>query len=506
MAIPIFNFVDITSGVGGAAVVATRNLGALIITSNNLVPTGKTVSFASASAVGSYFGTGSEEYARAVFYFGWISKNITAPTLLSFWNWNNDAATTSLIFGATPIDTLSQFDAITSGQLTLTMGGFTHTLTGINLSSTGSLAAVATAITTAINAYSAGGAAWTGAVVSYSSTSGTFNLVGGVTGLDVIGVTSSPSSDLAGPLGWLNPGTILSNGTAAQLLATNLANLYNLTNNFGSFMFTNALALTLSNVEIAANWNNTLNPNIQFIYTIPVTVANASTWSAGLINIGGSTLTLSPLTTEYPEMVPSMILAATNYNNVNSVQNYMYQFNFNLTPSVTNQTDYNAYIALRINFYGNTQTAGQLLNFYMRGFMMGGTNLPQYQNLYSNEIWFKDALGAALMNLLLVQSEVAADISGKSMILATLQPIINLALANGTIEVGKILTTQQQLFITQITGSATAWQQVQNAGFWVNVQIVQSVVNSVTVYTAVYTLIYSKNDVILQIIGTDVLI
>ena len=135
----------------------------MIVTGNALVPTGQIVSFQSAAAVGVYFGTSSEEYARAVFYFGWISKQGTQPNLLSFWNWNNDAATNDLIYGGTPIDTLSQFNAITSGELELTMGGVTHTLTGINLSAAGSLAAVATDITNAIQAYSAGGSQWTGA-------------------------------------------------------------------------------------------------------------------------------------------------------------------------------------------------------------------------------------------------------------------------------------------------------------------------------------------------------
>src|ERR1700728_351479 len=100
MSIPIYNFVDVTSGVGGTSQVPTRNLGALVISVNGLIPTGQILSFTSAAAGGTYFGTGSGEYARAEFYFGWVSKNITAPAMLSFWFWNQDAATGSLIYGA----------------------------------------------------------------------------------------------------------------------------------------------------------------------------------------------------------------------------------------------------------------------------------------------------------------------------------------------------------------------------------------------------------------------
>ena len=505
MAIPISNYVSIVSGIGAASNVPTRNLGGLILTSNNLVPTGQIVSFTSAAAVGTYFGTGSEEYARAVFYFGWVSKEITTPQQISFWFWNNNAATADLIFGTTPIDTLSAFNLITAGQLELTMGGFTHTLTSINLSAAGSLAAVASDIQTAIQAYSAGGSAWTAATVSYNSTTGTFNLTSGSTGVDTITVTVAPSNDLAGPLGWLT-GAVLSNGTAAQTISANFNQLIGISNNFGSFCYTTALAVTENNIIAIANANNSLTPNIQFIFSVQVSVANASAWSAALANIGGVTLTLaSPVSTEYPEMAPMMILAATDYTQRNSVQNYMFQ-QFNLTPSVTTATNQTLYDGLLINYYGQTQTAGQLISFYQRGVMMGLPVNPSDQNVYANEIWFKDALGAALMNLLLALSQVPANSTGQSQILSALQTIIIQALFNGTISVGKTLTTNQKLYIGQVTGSSTAWQQVQNIGYWVNVVIEPYIVNSVTEYKAVYTLIYSKDDDIRLIQGSDILI
>ncbi|OWK39551.1 Phage protein [Fimbriiglobus ruber] len=220
--------------------------------------------------MGTYFGTGSEEYARAEFYFGWVSKNITAPQQISFWFWNDDVATADLIYGASGTYALATFTAITSGELTLTMGGFTHTLTGINLGSAGSLAAVATDIQTAIQAYSAGGAAWTGATVAYDSTNSRFTLTGGATGADTIAVTAAVSNDLAGPLGWLT-GAILSNGTTAQTISANLNALIGVSNNFGSFTTTFALALSEANTVAAATWNNSLTPNIQFIYSVNVT-------------------------------------------------------------------------------------------------------------------------------------------------------------------------------------------------------------------------------------------
>jgi hypothetical protein len=509
MPINISNYVDVTSGVGAASQVATRNLGGMIITGNPLCPTGGIKTFTSAADVGTYFGTSSEEYKRAVFYFGWVSKNVTSPQQLSFYFWNNNAATHSLIFGAPPIDALAAFNAISAGQLTLTMGGSTHTLTGIDLSGAGSLAAVASDVQAAIRAYSAGGTEWTGATVTYDSTSGAFDLVSGSTGADTVGVAAAVSNDLAGPLGWLSPNTVLSNGTAAQTVTAMLTALVGQSNDFGSFLFTTGLALNLTTVEAAAAWNNSLTPNVQFIYTVQVTPTNASTWQAGLRQTGGVTLTLaSPgaaASTEYPEMCPMMILAATDYNATNSVQNYEFQ-QFNLTPSVTTDADYNTYTGLNINFYGVTQTAGRQIAFYQQGVMFGLATDPLDQNTYANEIWFKDALTASLMNLLLALSQVPANNTGRAQVLSTIQSVINVALNNGTISVGRTLTTQQQLYVAQITGSPTAWQQVQNAGYWVGATIETYTVGSNTEYKIVYTLIYAKDDVIRLIQGSDILI
>jgi len=500
MAISQTRYVDITSGVGAGSPSLTRDLILRLFTSNPLVPTGEVVTFSNATDVGTYFNTTSTEYLRAVFYFGWVSKNITTPQAISFYNYNADTATASLIFGSPAVYLLSTFTAISAGNLTLTMGGFTHTLSSINLSGDASLAAVATTLTGVIQAYSAGGAAWTGAVVTYDATRGCFDLVSGATGVDTIAVTASSSPDVAPALGWLT-GAIFSNGSAAQTAVACFTASAALDNNFGSFAF----VPTLSSAYIlaVAEYNYTLN--IEFLYTIPVSAANASAYSAMLLNIGDCCLTLAPLSTEYPEQVPAMILAATDYTAINSVQNYMFQ-QFNLTPSVTTDANANLYDGLLINYYGQTQEAGTLVSFYQTGVMYGLSTDPRDLNVFANEMWLKDAISAQLMALLLSVAKVSANASGKAQVVTILQAVINQALINGTISVGKPLDPLQQLYITNASGSATAWQQVQNSGYWLGVAIQSYVVDSLTQYKIVYTLIYSKDDDIRFIQGTDILI
>lgn len=499
MAISQSRYVNITSGVGAGSPALTRDLIARLFTENALVPTGSVVEFTSADDVGAYFGTSSVEYLRAQFYFGWISKNITSPGKISYANWAN-VAVGSKIFGKPAAYLLATFTAISTGSFTLQMGGFTHTFTGIDCSGDASLAAVAATIQVAVRTFSGGGSAFTSATVTYDAMRSCFDLVSGTTGVDVISVTAAVSNDLAGPLGWLT-GAILSNGSAAQSVTDVLTQSSQLSNNFGSFAF--IPSLTQSQILEAATWNDALN--VTFLYSVPVSAANASSYSAMLLNLSGCTMTLAPLSTEYPEQAPMMIMAATDYTAPNAVQNYMFQ-QFNLTASVLTDVDANTYDALRVNYYGQTQSAGTLLAFYQRGVLFGASSDAVDQNTYVNEVWLKQAIGADLMALLVSSARIPANLAGRGQVLTVIQGRVNQALLNGTISVGKTLTIQQQLYITEISNDINAWRQVQNTGYWLNAAIQQYVVNSLTQYKIVYTLIYSKDDDIRLIEGRDILI
>ena len=233
--------------------------------------------------------------------------------------------------------------------------------------------------------------------------------------------------------------------------------------------------------------------------------ANTITMSAAATGSGDQTLVFTPW--QFPEQIPMMIEAATNYaTGINSVQNYMFQNNYaGLTPLVTTDAQKAQYDAVSVNYYGQTQTAGQLINFYQNGVLQGVSPSPLDMNTYVNEIWLKDACTAAIMNLLLNLTQLPANAQGVSQILTSLQVVINQALLNGTIRVNKTLNINQQQFITSATNDPTAWYQVQTIGYWVNAAIVPSGSNPV-IYTATYTLIYAKDDVIRLVTGQDILI
>jgi hypothetical protein len=499
MAISQNKYVNITSGVGAATSVSTRALIARLFTTNALLPTGSFLEFTSASDVGDYFGTSSEEYARAAFYFGWVSKDITRPQGISFARWN-EAASAPEIFGAPGSQSIATWNAISAGAFTLALAGTSHSLTAMDFTAAANLAAVAAIIQAKIRTQS--GAMWTAATVTYDSVRSCFDFVGGVTGIATISVTAGTGgNDIAGQLGWLASNAIFSDGALAQSISDVLTQSADASDNFGSFLF--MPALDQAQIVAAATWN--LTQNNKFMYSVTCNASTDETLAAALADIGGVSITLSLTDGEYPEMAPMMILAATDYTARNSVQNYEFQI-FNLTPSVTTDADYDHYVGLRINFYGQTQTAGQLLQFYQKGVMQGLPVDPADQNTYANEQWFKDAAGAAIMTILLALAQLPANSKGRAQILSVLQGVVDQALFNGTISPGKPLTQTQRLYITEQTGDPKAWYQVQSIGYWLDVVIVPYTEDSVTKYKAVYTLVYSKDDVIRLVEGRDILI
>lgn len=502
MAISFNKYVDITSAVAATTLSQQRELIGRIFTTNNLVPTGSFVEFTDSDSVGSYFGTSSEEYKRAVYYFSFISKNVTSPNKISYGRWVN-VNVAPMIFGKKVTATVAQFQAITDGSFVLTIGPDTHQLnglTGIDFSSVTSLSDVASAIQTSINAET--GTMWTAATFTYNSSQNRFEFVGG-SAVDATISAQVPLfiTNILSMIGFDN-GAIFSNGSLAESITDCLINSSNASNNFGSFLF--MPTLTLSQQTEAAIFVDSLDVVYQFYTEVSlsdyITNSNALKIYSGV----GMTIASPPttfLTPEFPEQLPMNIMAATDYSAQNSVQNYMYQTS-SLTPSVTDTTLSNDLDSKRVNYYGRTQQAGKFIDFYQRGVLFGNVDDPLDMNTFANEQWLKDAAGAQIMALFLALSEIPANVKGRLILLNGLQSIINQALFNGVISVGKTLNTTQRLFISQISGDKNAWYQVQNIGYWVDCRILLVGLE----YQATYILIYSKDDAIRKVQGSHILV
>ncbi len=501
MTISFTKYINITSIVGGTPVAQNRRLGGRFFDTNPLIPAQSLVTFTTAQEVSSFFGASSVEYARASAYFNFITKDGRQPSALDFARWVDENSPPT-IYGAQIPQSVLDYSGITDGSFTLNIGVDSHTFTSLDFSTVLSLSDVADVIQTAINAET--GVQWTDATVTWDATRGSFNFVGGDAVNAVISVVEGTTgTPIASMIGWLS-GALLSDGSLAESVTEVLADSYSANNNFGSFIF--IPVLTLDEEIEASAWTFSMNVRVEY-YPRVTTVGDAEIYEAALSSYGGVGLTLSPIDTEFPEQIPMQILAATDYTANNSVQDYMYYQASGITPSVNSDSVKEQLDAINTNYYGVTQQAGQLIAFYQTGVLFGPAESPSDMNVFSNEIWLKDACGVVIMNLFLGLPEVPANTQGTSLLMATLQAVINQAIDNGTISVGKDLTAAQKAYVTSISGDPNAWYQVQNDGYWLNVGIVPYVTTGgKTKFKGVYTLIYSKDDTVQFVDGTDVLI
>lgn len=500
MTIPFSRYVRIVSGVGAAVGIRQRDLILRLFTSAATVSPSAVLEFTDAAAVGEYFGTGSDEYARAAIYFAYQSPSIGTPRRISFARYAS-GGTGAQIYGSTHVS-LASLQLATAGSFDLTFNGVTASVTGVDLSGAASFAAAAALLQTAIRTVV--GPNTSAALVTYDAVNQRFVFDTAYIADVVIGVesTGSGANDLATALGWASADAILVDGTLAQTPVDAFTRAEEISNNFGSVIFMPTLTLD-QHAAVAAL---VASRNVMYQYYVPTTAANAASWSAALGGFAGTGITLSPIVTEYPEQLPAAILAATDYSRTDAVVNFMFKQGAGLTPSVTTGANADFYDALRVNYYGLTQTAGQQLAFYQRGVLCGSAGAPLDMNVYANEQWLKDYAGSRIMQLLMSTGRVPANASGRGQILGVLQDVVDLALLNGTISVGKTLNADQRSFVTSRSGDPFAWRQVQALGYWLDARVISEVVGSVTTYKVVYTLIYSKDDAIRFVDGLHALV
>lgn len=511
MLIPFSKYVKITSGVGGGAAVAARSLAGLIVSSSAMLSPNAILQFNGSgsdlsSAVGEVFGTSSDEYKRTVMYASYISPSITAANRISFARYS-PTGNALAVYGNTSAKSLTAIKTVVGGNLSLTVNGVAALITGINFSAATTLANVATILQTAIRTNAEPNL--TTATVTYDAVSRRFVIVGGVVGPATINVASMGSggiTDVASFLGlYESAGAMMVDGSAAETPVAAMERIFGISNNFGSFLFSDALTVDNKIAVAASNGAR----NVEYVYCVPVIPTDAATLAPAVIGYAGTGVTLTPALTpaQYPEMVPMIIGAATNYLKRQGVPGFMYRQVGGLTPAVTSGGASDSYDNMRVNYYGLTQVNGQFLAFYQRGVLMGTATAPVDMNVFFNEMWLKSDAAANIMSAQLSLNRIPANTSGAATIRNCLQKTINAALFNGVISVGKTLTLPAQLFVTQTTGDDNAWQQVQNIGYWLEV-VIQPVVTTDgrTEYKAVYTLIYSKDDTIRSVEGTHALV
>lgn len=502
MPIKSTRYVEITSGVAGAALIAQRELVGLRFTTDPRVPVGAQIEVVSGGA-DDYFGASSVEADFARQYFGYVSPApASKPPKLKFAAYA-PAGRAPRIYGSDQVSALSAFQAITAGTLTIQLGTAPAVMTGINLSAVLSYANVATAIQSAIQAV--GGAQYAGATVTYDAIEGIFTIAGDTVANAVVSVTSAGGpNDLAPLLGLTQVGRILSPGVVAQTALVAFQAAEQVSDSFGTTSF----GATVDLDEAVDLSEYIAGENVKYQIYWSVDASTAAAWSAAFIGTASTGLILNGTAGEYKEALPMAIAASVNYNRRNAVVNFMFRSpTITLTPDVTTDQAANLYDPLRVNYYGQTAMFGQNISFFQRGYLCGAATVPQDMGVHLNEQWLKSLLAANFLNLLLVRGIVPAAQQGRAEGLIIVNEAANLAKFNGTIIPGKTLTALQKIEIESISGDPLAFHQVVNNGYWADATIIRVTGPSeILEYVLQYTLIYSANEGVRKVEGSHNLI
>ena len=102
--------------------------------------------------------------------------------------------------------------------------------------------------------------------------------------------------------------------------------------------------------------------------------------------------------------------------------------------------------------------------------------------------------------MFLALQQVSADLVGQAIGLTYIDTGVAQGLSNGAISVGKPLTTTQINYITQISGDANAYKDVQSKGYWYQLTV------NPTNNQMDYLLIYAKRDSVDKVEGRHSLI
>lgn len=494
-------YIDITTYAVTDNDLNRKSLVTRIFTTNELIPNNTVMVFYSSEAVKSYFGVNSDEYKFAKKYFDYIQANSGERKEISFARYTT-AATAAQLIATKQSATIDQLKVVTAGSIHISINGVGTDLSGIDLSECADMAAVASALQTAIRAYTAGETAFTAAVVAYDSTKGIFKLTGGVVGDCAIEAASAAASgtDLSSILKWdANSKPVISIGVNARTLTQFLDNDSQLSNNFGSFAFF-GITQQADIVEIA-QWNH--NKDVQYMYSLSVNASNYEAIQNAVKDFDGVALTYD-IHNDMSYYMPMVLMAITDYDKTDGVINYMFKKFPNDLPSVIDDETSNTLDSLRINYLGSTSQGNSTLSFYQPGYLQG--SIPDI-GVYANEIWLKDYVVTEGLQLLLNKNRVPANNNGKNMFIAVLQSVANKAINNGTIDLGKTLDSSEISYVTSIAdGDVTAYKNVEQNGYWYNVKIIKESVGNTYKNVLKYILVYTKGESIRKIEGSHILV
>lgn len=258
---------------------------------------------------------------------------------------------------------------------------------------------------------------------------------GGVTYLSLeevallFGITSDEYKFAEGYYGYISPSGRFASRIAYSKVLSNetpleaFTRINKITNLFGSFTFlsvqggggsssTSENSSGMEELKAVAQFNASLDS--KYLFVVNSVVGEMSTEaiiseSKQFKDIKGTVFVAGK--TDVSGYMPMAILGSTDYAN-GQVVNYMFKQFSTEEPAIEDDKTYTAFNKAYVNFYGRTQTNGQTMDFFQRGFNTDGTDTA----VYCNEMWFKSLCETALIELLVTRERLPADALGVDLV------------------------------------------------------------------------------------------
>lgn len=452
--IPVSYYVNVLPGVIGAGSNPLA-MNTLLATQNPIAIDSSLQQFSSASAVGDYFGTGSEEYSLASRYFSGPNNSTKKPSKLYITKYAA-AATAAFLRGTSLAGlTLVELQAIT-GTLSITVNGTVFSAT-VNLSAASSFTNAATLLTTQLALSGGSAVTWDAAFSIFVVTSGT-------TG--ALSTMSQGTGAAAAPLG-LAAGS-LSQGQAADTPAGFMNEATQLSQNFASLVTT--FRPSDSDVLSFADWFRS-NPGYLYVFWDAasgiLTPNNAATIGAQLKVL--NTSSVMPIYDNADlAIAAASVVASNDWTAINGAMNFAYRSFSGLSATVDNATDADAVTSNGYNYYGIVQSRGDNVYSFIQTGQVAGDFL--WANTYVNNIFLNAQLQNAIIDGLQSVNSLPYTVAGNGILEAWMLGPINEALNNGSIQTGVDLSpVQVQELINKIGKDVSDTLYTQ--GYYIDIQL-----------------------------------
>jgi hypothetical protein len=431
----------------------------VVLDSNGTIPSDTPLAFSSASEVGEYFGTSSDEYKFAGTYFGGFDNSQVKPATLYFYRLNATASSAWIRGAELDVKTaLSTITAISTGSITLDVDGVTKQYTEIDLSACTSYSDVAATLNTAFGEDLS---------IAFSSQFNAYILTDTNSGSN--SVLTVPSGDIATALGFDTKTAVISNGQDANTMTQSMENLTNRFTNFVTFT-TLEEANDADALELAQWATTNYNAGVLYLYVC---------WDSSKANLdpNNTTVIAEQFKAEnvgatcicYPSYeMASFIMGVTAsiaWDQANSTITYAFKHLSGFGADVEKTSEANALDAHKVNYMGNFATRNDNFILSYNGAMMGEWD---WIDTYINAVWLCNALQVQLMAMFKTANRIPYNESGYAKIRSNCKDIINRAINNGVIDLGVNISDAQKAELTSLLGGDYS-DEIKNNGYYLQI-------------------------------------